>query len=485
MRISVIIPTLNESETIADVIAVVRAGSNRSSNTPPWQKLISRVVPRVVRGSGPAIVDEIIVVDDHSADDTVEKARNAGAQVIISAKRGKGASMREGLLVAKGDIVVYLDGDIANYDPHVVEHLTRPILDGRYDFVKATFDRQAGRVTELVAKPLLGLLFPEAQHFSQPLSGMIAGRRDLLLKAEFEQDYGVDIGILLDMLKEGARIKEVSIGSVENKMKQWRQLSPMSYDVARAILKRVQRRPNYTLEGMTSSNIVLDQLEIAFRESVGHLEKMAILDLDNTTFVGRFIEEAAREHGFENELTEIISSETEGFVITKQIAKLLKGLNYAQLLSIADKIPLVRDAKEVISELKKRGYVVGIVSDGYEFIAQHIGNKLSADFAIANELEFSNGVATGEVKIPSFLMRTKDSLCKHNFCKSNVMLHLSEKYGIPRANILAIGDSDPDICMVKHAGIGVAFCSDSGILNRVADKVIDQKTFKPLLEFAH
>jgi phosphoserine phosphatase len=128
--------------------------------------------------------------------------------------------------------------------------------------------------------------------------------------------------------------------------------------------------------------------------------------------------------------------------------------------------------------------VVGILSDGYEFVAQHIGNKLSADFAVANELEFSNGVATGEVKVPSLLMRTKESICKHNFCKSNAMLHLAEKYGISRANILAIGDSEPDICLIQHAGIGVAFCSTNTILNRTADKVIDQCSFRPILEFA-
>ncbi|HLD36378.1 MAG TPA: glycosyltransferase, partial [Planctomycetota bacterium] len=189
--ISVIIPTINEEKTIA------------------------RVVSLALRAKA---VTEVIVIDDKSLDRTVEAAKEAGASIITSTKIGKGASMKDGLLVAHNDIIVYLDGDISNYADDVVEKMAEPLIRDEADFVKSTFGREAGRVTELVAKPLLSLLMPEALKFSQPLSGIIAGRKSFFEKIEFENDYGVDIGILLDMLKTGARIKEVNIGRIENKM---------------------------------------------------------------------------------------------------------------------------------------------------------------------------------------------------------------------------------------------------------------------------
>lgn len=124
----------------------------------------------------------------------------------------KGYSMKEGMIIAKNDILVYLDADIPDYQQDIVSKLASPIVYEDYDFVKSCFDRNAGRVTELVAKPLLSLLFPELNVFSQPLSGMIAVKRDLLSKVHFENDYGVDIGLLIDIYNLKAKIKEVDIG---------------------------------------------------------------------------------------------------------------------------------------------------------------------------------------------------------------------------------------------------------------------------------
>src|ERR1041384_3164117 len=141
--------------------------------------------------------------------------------------------MREGLMAAKHDIVAYVDGDILTYPEDIVERLTDPIVADEADFVKSYFERQAGRVTQLVAKPLLSILFPDLAHFQQPLSGMIAGRKSFLSKVQFETDYGVDIGLLIDMHMLGARIKEANIGRVENAMQTWEQLSKMSREVSR------------------------------------------------------------------------------------------------------------------------------------------------------------------------------------------------------------------------------------------------------------
>ncbi|VVB50808.1 Phosphoserine phosphatase [uncultured archaeon] len=457
MKVSVIIPVLNEEKTIASVVSLAK--------------------------KNPA-VKEVIVVDDRSTDDTVANAKQAGATVIVSTKRGKGISMLEGLMVSKGDFLVFLDGDIANYEPDVVERLIRPLLDDEADFIKSTFERQAGRVTELMAKPLLNLLLPEASLFAQPLSGIIAGKRSFFEKVEFENDYGVDIGLLIDMIQLGARVKEVSIGRIDNKMKDWQHLSPMSADVARAILKRTKIRPSYLFETFEYSQVALDPLEHAVKENLRGRTKMVIFDLDNTLLMGRFIEKAAIEYNFSKELRGIRSQTNEPFLTTKLVARLLKGLNVSQLLAVVEKISVIPGTGDVIKELKGRGYVVGIVTDSYEFVANQVAHKIGADFVIANELEFSKGVATGEVKIPSYYTKNSKSVCRHNLCKSNVLVHLSNQYSIPLKSVMAVGDGENDVCMVEHAGLGVAFCSNNNKLNSVADVIIRKKSFKPLLEYA-
>jgi len=455
--VSVIIPALNEEQTIGRVISLVKSCNE---------------------------VDEIIVLDDKSVDATVEEAKQAGAVVITSPKIGKGASMRDGLLLAKNEILLYLDADIEDYITDIVSRMVEPILNNTADIVKSTFDREAGRVTELVAKPLLSLLFPEALRFSQPLSGMIAGRKSFLSQVTFENDYGVDIGILLDLLALNARVMEVNIGMIHHKMKPWQQLGKMSREVSRAILKRAGKSRNFNLEYLETINVIRDQLEFAIKESVAGLKKMVIFDMDDTLLQGRFIEVCAKTFDFEQSLIEIRSRGEEPYLMTKLIATLMKGLNIAQIIQIADSIPLVPDTLEVVEELRKRGYIVGIISDSYDIVVQHIRNKIGADFALGNELEFSESTATGEVKVPSFFMKMEKGLCHHSFCKTNALAHVAEQYGIDISNIIAIGDSENDICIVKATGIGVAFCSTNKILNAVADHVIEEKRFESILGFA-
>jgi glycosyltransferase involved in cell wall biosynthesis len=174
------------------------------------------------------IVSEVIVVDDKSEDRTAAVAQNAGAKVVISETRGKGISMKEGIEAATNDLIIFLDADIDPYPEGSIQNLAAPLLADETDFVKGAFARNAGRVTELVAKPLLAILFPGLSHFSQPLSGMVAGKKSFFNKIEFFNDYGVDIGILIDMYLMKARVREVHIGYIENKSKPWEALGKMS-----------------------------------------------------------------------------------------------------------------------------------------------------------------------------------------------------------------------------------------------------------------
>jgi glucosyl-3-phosphoglycerate synthase len=456
--VSVIIPALNEEKTIRQVINLV-------SSSP--------------------IVNEILVIDDKSFDNTIKQSRLPKVRIYTSPIIGKGNSMRDGMLLAKNEVIVFLDADILTYPPNIIELLSEPILNGEADFVKSCFDRQAGRVTELVAKPLLSILFPELARFSQPLSGMIGAKKSWLKKIDFENDYGVDIGILLDMHSLGARTKEVNIGYIENRMHSWEQLGKMSREVSRSILKRVKSIEVNNLETLENISVIRTQMDHAIRESLIGKEKMIIFDMDNTLLEGSFIITAAEEFGFKDELVKIVTENSNPYTRTKSIARLLKNKSFDEILEVVDKIKIIDDAAMVIRELKKKGYICGIISDSYDIVTNHLKNKLKMDFSIGNELEFSKSIATGEVKVPSAFMRNKHSKCNHDFCKSNILFELAEKYKIDVKNIIAVGDSENDICLVKESGIGIAFCSKNNYLNLVADRIITEKSFIQILDIAY
>ena len=320
--------------------------------------------------------------------------------------------------------------------------------------------------------------------FSQPLSGMIGARKTMLKKIDFENDYGVDIGILLDMHEMGVRMKEVNIGYIENRMQSWEQLGKMSREVSRSILKRTKSIEITNLETLENFNTIRSQMDFAIRDSLIGKEKMIVFDMDNTLLEGSFITTAAEEFNFREDLIKIVTEYTNSFTRTKSIARLLSGRSFDEILSVADKIKIIDDAPYVIRELKRKGYVCGIISDSYDVITNHIKNKLKMDFSIANELEFSRSVATGEVKVPSAFMRSKHSNCNHDFCKSNVLFQLAEKYGINIKNTIAIGDSENDICLIRESGIGIAFRSNSNYLNLVADRIITEKSFAGILDIS-
>jgi glucosyl-3-phosphoglycerate synthase len=454
--ITVIIPTLNEQTTISHVVRIVKKTS---------------------------AVTEILVIDDKSLDDTIKNAKSEKVKIYTSTKLGKGASMRDGMLLTNNEIIVYLDADILSYPKNIIGLLTEPLISDKADFVKSFFDRQAGRVTELVAKPLLSLLFPELAHYSQPLSGMIAGKKSFFERVKFENDYGVDIGLLIDMYHIKARISEVNIGYIENRMQSWEQLSRMSKEVSSAILKRAALIKQTNLEILENISIIRDQMDFAIKESVMGLKKMLIFDMDNTILHNSFITTLAANYKFKDNLISIVSENSNPYTRTKLIAKLLKGLNFKQLLETLDTIPITNDFENIIKVYKNNGYVCGIISDSYDCITNHIVNKFDLDFSIANELEFSNSIATGEVKIPSVFIKTKESNCNHDFCKSNAMREVSHRYNIDVKNIIAVGDNENDVCMIKDCGIGVAFCSSNETLNLVASKIISERRFTSLIDF--
>lgn len=199
------------------------------------EKTIEQVIDKVQEST---IDVEIIVVNNCSSDKTKEKAEAKGVKVVDCMQKGKGYAMEAGLKHAKCDIIAFVDGDLGIYSDDVISAMVKPIIEKDVDFTKSAFTREGGRVTELVAKPLIQLLIPELSTYEQPLSGIIAGKKKIFDNLVLEKDYGVDIGILIDVFKMGAKIEEVHIGRIDNNSQSWKSLPLMSKEVARAILKR-------------------------------------------------------------------------------------------------------------------------------------------------------------------------------------------------------------------------------------------------------
>jgi glucosyl-3-phosphoglycerate synthase len=210
-------------------------------------------------------VDDVVVIDAASADGTEAVARTCGARVLqqdellpeYGAALGKGDAMWRALHATDGDIVCFLDGDTADPDSCHLRGLLGPLLtDPSVALVKGAFDRplrvgetelphEGGRVTELMARPLLNLHEPRLAGFTQPLAGEFAGRRSLLESIPFATGYGVEIGVLIDALRACGldALAECRLGTRHNRHQPLRALGEMSYAVLAAVENRLEDRP--------------------------------------------------------------------------------------------------------------------------------------------------------------------------------------------------------------------------------------------------
>jgi glucosyl-3-phosphoglycerate synthase len=202
------------------------------------------------------LVDEVLVVDDHSTDRTADVAAAAGAKVVAAEEvlpeygegHGKGEAMWKSLFVARGDLVVWCDADVRSFAPGYVSGLVGPLLeDPQVQFVKGFYERPlgaggdgGGRVTELLARPALALLFPDLAGVVQPLAGEYAGRRSALEQLPFVQGYGVDIGLLIDVARRFGpdAIAQVDLGVRLHRNRPLDELSPQATAVLQTALRR-------------------------------------------------------------------------------------------------------------------------------------------------------------------------------------------------------------------------------------------------------
>ena len=240
--VSVCIPCRDEAGTIGQLVSIIR---------------------RELMGD-PGFVDELIVVDDRSTDDTERVAADAGARVVPiddvharhGAGHGKGNALWASLLVSDGDVVVWCDGDVTSFEPDWILGLATPLLtDETARIVKALYHRPTrygggGRTTELVARPMMSRWFPDLTAVAQPLAGEYAVRRSAIEQLGFVQGWGVEVALLIDVVERWGpeAIGQVDLGRRLHRHRDLQSLSVQAAEVMDTILDRAGmgqlRRPD-------------------------------------------------------------------------------------------------------------------------------------------------------------------------------------------------------------------------------------------------
>ncbi len=232
--VSVCLPARDESATIGPILGALLSGP--------------------VAASG--LLDEVLVVDDGSTDGTAEVARSAGARVVRAAdvlgdlgeEAGKGQALWSAVFASEGDVVAFLDADVTNFAPSFVIGLLGPVLTcDDVALVKAFYDRPlegratgGGRVTELVARPLIAVLLPHLAGVVQPLAGECAAPREVLERLPFPQGYGVELGLLADVASRFGpdSIAEVDLGTRAHRNRPVSELAPQAVAIVQVALDR-------------------------------------------------------------------------------------------------------------------------------------------------------------------------------------------------------------------------------------------------------
>jgi HAD superfamily phosphoserine phosphatase-like hydrolase len=409
--VTCVIPALNEEANIGKVIDIVKEVKE---------------------------IDDIIVVDDGSTDETPKIARENGARCIQHPLNlGKGAAMRSGVEGAKNNFVVFVDADLENFSARKVRKLIRPLLNDEADFVKAAYHNPSGRTTKLVAKPLLKILYPFLE-IEYPLSGEIALNRKKFRFENLEQGWGVDIQLVLQAARRKLRMKEVHLGRKEHKHHDLDALSKQAEEVMHTILSELRL--------------------------IAHKHKIIFFDLDKTLISESSIRVIAREWDFEEELDDLFrrweAKEIPDKVITQTLARHFKGKTKSEINAICSTIEINPFAKKVISQLRRQRFRVRIVSSAYSPVVEYFAQRLGVADFICPRLQFGkDGRYTGTLRKSRF-EDIENNCCGMYVCKRKAVEFVRKRFGMKEDECMAVGDGKSDKCMFDACGCGLGYGTD-------------------------
>jgi glucosyl-3-phosphoglycerate synthase len=222
----VCIPARDEAATVGQIVACIRRELMQATQ----------------------VVDEILVMDDGSSDDTAAVAAAAGATVVSTTAvlpdhppHGKGQAMWKGVHAATGDVIVFCDADIQGFHPGFVLGIAGPLLTrDDISFAKGYYVRSGGRVTELMARPLISVFFPHLADLAQPLSGECGAYRHVLEALPFAAGYGVDLGLLIDVTQRfgNAGLVQCDLGERVHRNRPLADLGPQALSILQVALER-------------------------------------------------------------------------------------------------------------------------------------------------------------------------------------------------------------------------------------------------------
>lgn len=409
-KVTCIIPAYNEEKTIANVIDVVRSVEE---------------------------ISEVLVIDDGSSDDTVKISKAHKARVVKhKANFGKGAAMKTGALNAKNAYIMYVDADLGNMTPAKIRKLITPLIKGEADFVKGAYKYNSARVSKLVVKPLLSILYPWLK-LEHPISGEIAINKRKINWSRIENNWGVDIQLVLQAAKKKLRIVEVDLGKKDHKHQDLDGLAKMSNDIMRTILTEL--------------------------DVISNKHQLVCFDLDETLIKQRSIRMIAHEWGFEKELEQLFKRVELGEIpdkeITKTVARHFEGKSQADVDKVCEKMELSPFAMEVIDKLRKQRYKVRIVSAAYSPVVRYFASKLNVyDFVCPSLVRNRKGTYTGELKKSDYPTvgseRSQDDLY---IDKGKVVRRLCRELGIKKKNVLSVGDGKSDKAMFEASGLSLGY----------------------------
>jgi phosphoserine phosphatase len=194
--------------------------------------------------------------------------------------------------------------------------------------------------------------------------------------------------------------------------------------------------------------------------------KLAVFDMDGTIIDGRLIDALSTKFGLYDQIKQIQADPSIlGFIKTQKIASLLKGIDEKEIIFALESIPIMNNFQNTVSALKESGYKIGIITDSYSIAAKTLANNYDLDFYAANDLIVNSGLVTGEVCMPLGWDKI-NCFCKNSVCKRYHLETYANKYGVDAKDTVAIGDTRGDLCMVTHAGIGIAFMPKDDYINK-------------------